>query len=156
MIFYLYRSFTGNKVTVNEAFQQANRRLWPLFLVFSKSALIVSAGFFVLIIPGVYLGCRLLFAPFATVIDNCSGLDSFDSTFQLTQGREWLVFRASFLIVLVVFLPIILISRLIDPTGKSVGYQLTSNLLEFLAGPLMDVYFVLLYLRLRESPATIE
>jgi membrane-anchored glycerophosphoryl diester phosphodiesterase (GDPDase) len=108
------------------------------------------------IIPALYLAGRLIFSLYATVIDNSSAADSFSSSWELTKGRWWLVSRANFLIVLVVGVPIILISQLIDPTGKSLASQLTSNLLGFLTGPLIDVYFVLLYLRLRESAATIK
>ncbi|MEG5170659.1 hypothetical protein [Microcoleus sp. B3-D7] len=86
---------------------------------------------------------------YATVIDNSSALDSLSSSWELTKGRWWLVFRASFLIVFVVAVPIIVISLLIDPTAKSVASQLAGNLLGFLAAPLMNVYLVLLYLRLR-------
>ncbi|MBD0313472.1 MAG: glycerophosphoryl diester phosphodiesterase membrane domain-containing protein, partial [Microcoleus sp. T3-bin5] len=113
-------------------------------------------GCIALIIPGLYVAYRLIFSLYATVIDNSSALDSLSSSWELTKGRWWLLFRAICLIALVVFVPIILISLLIDPTAKSVAYQLTSNLLGFLAGPLMNVYLVLLYLRLRESAATIQ
>lgn len=156
MIFYTYRSLTRNQVTVGQAYNQASRRLLHLILAYILFVGLVFAGFLALIIPGLYVSCRLTFSLYAAVIDNSSAVDSLSSSWKLTKGRWWLLFRAIFLIVLVVFVPIILISLLIDPTAKSVGYQLTSNLLGFLAGPLMNVYLVLLYLRLRESAATIQ
>jgi hypothetical protein len=156
MIFYTYRSLTRNQVTVGQAYNQASRRLLHLILAYILFVGLVFAGFLALIIPGLYVSCRLTFSLYAAVIDNSSAVDSLNSSWKLTKGRWWLLFRANFLIVLVVFVPIILISLLIDPTAKSVGYQLTSNLLGFLAGPLMNVYLVLLYLRLRESAATIK
>src|SRR4028119_1596859 len=156
MIFYTYRSLTRNQVTVGQAYNQASSRLLHLILVYIMFVGLVFAGFIALIIPGFYVSFRLIFSLYATVIDNSSAVDSLNSSWKLTKGRWWLLFRANFLIVLVVFVPIILISLLIDPTAKSVGYQLTSNLLGFLAGPLMNVYLVLFYLRLRESAATIQ
>ena len=156
MIFYTYRSLTRNQVTVGQAYNQASRRWLHLILAYILFVGVVFAGFLALIIPGLYVSCRLTFSLYATVIDNSSAVDSLSSSWKLTKGRWWLLFRALSLIVLVVFVPIILISLLIDPTAKSVGYQLTSNLLGFLAGPLMNVYLVLLYLRLRESAATIQ
>ena len=156
MIFYTYRSLTRNQVTVGQAYNQASSRLLHLILVYIMFVGLVFAGFIALIIPGLYVSYRLIFSLYATVIDNSSAVDSLNSSWKLTKGRWWLLFRAICLIALVVFVPIILISLLIDPTAKSVGYQLTSNLLGFLAGPLMNVYLVLLYLRLRESAATIK
>ena len=156
MIFYSYRDLTKNQVTVGQAFTQANRRLLQLIAVYIMCLLLVCAGFIALIIPGVYVSYRLMFSSYATVIDNSSALDSLSSSWELTKGRWWLVFRSTLLIIFVVSVPIISISLLIDPTGKSVAYQLAANLLGFLAGPLMNVYFVLLYLRLRESAASIK
>ena len=156
MIFYTYRSLTRNQVTVGQAYNQASRRLLHLILASILFVGLVFAGFIALIIPGLYVSNRLIFSLYGTVIENSSAVDSLNSSWELTKGRWWLVFRATFLIFFVVFVPIILISLLIDPTAKSVGYQLTSNLLGFLAGPLMNVYLVLLYLRLRESAPTIQ
>jgi membrane-anchored glycerophosphoryl diester phosphodiesterase (GDPDase) len=156
MIFYTYRSLTRNQVTVGQAFNQANRRWLHLILVYIMLVVLVFAGFIALIIPGLYVSYRLIFSFYATVIDNSSALDSLRSSWELTKGRWWLVFRALFLIVFVVAVPIISISLLIDPTGKSLASQLAGNLLGFLAGPLMNVYLVLFYLRLRESAPTIQ
>lgn len=156
MIFYTYRSLTKNQVTVGQSLAQSNRRLLQIIAVNIICLLLVCAGFIALIIPGFYVSYRLMFASYATVIDNSSALDSVSSSWELTQGRWWLVFRSTLLIIFVVFVPILLICLLIDPTGKSVAYQLAANLLGFLAGPSINVYFVLLYQRLRESVAATQ
>jgi hypothetical protein len=154
--FYAYRSLTGNQVTVGEAFQQANRRLLPLILVYIMLFLLVSVGFILLIIPGFYVVCRFIFSYYATVINNSSALDSLSSSWELTKGRWWLVFRSTLLLSFVASVPIVLIILLIDPTGTSVAAQLASGVLGFLVAPLIGVYFVLLYRRLQDSAATIK
>ena len=156
MIFYTYRSLTRNQVTVGQAFNQANRRLLPLIGVYIMCFLLVLAGCIALIIPGLYVSYRLIFSLYATVIDNSSVIDSISSSWELTKGRWWLVFRSYFLIILVAFVPILLIVMLIRSTGNLLVSQLVGNLLGFLAGALMNVYLVLLYRRLRESAATIQ
>jgi membrane-anchored glycerophosphoryl diester phosphodiesterase (GDPDase) len=156
MIFYTYRSLTRNQVTVGEAFHQANRRLLHLILVYLMYSVLVLAGFIALIIPGFYVSSRLIFSLYVTVIDNSSALDSLSSSWELTKGRWWLVFRATLLIVFVVFVPILLIVLLISSTGNLLASKLVANVLGFFTLPLMNVYFVLLYLRLRESAATIK
>ena len=154
-IFYTYRSLTRNQVTVGEAFNQANRRLLQLIGVSVKYWVQVwVCG--ILIIPGLYVAYRLMFSLYATVIDNSSAEDSISSSWELTEWRGWLVFLAPFLIFLVVFVPESLIVQLISSTGNLLATRLTINLLGFFTGPLIDVYFVLFYLRLRESAATIE
>ena len=156
MIFYTYRSLTRNQVTVGQAFNQANRRLLPLIGVYIMCFLLVLAGCIALIIPGLYVSYRLIFSLYATVIDNSSVIDSISSSWELTKGRWWLVFRSYFLIVFVAFVPILLIVILISSTGNLLVSKLVGNLLGFLAGALMNVYLVLLYRRLQESAATIQ
>jgi len=156
MIFYTYRSLTRNQVTVGQAFNQANRRLLHLILVYIMFVVLVFAGFIALIIPGLYVSYRLIFSLYVTVIDNSSALDSLSSSWELTKGRWWLVFRASILIIFVVSVPILLIVLLISSTGNLLASKLAGNVLGFFTVPLMNVYLVLLYLRLRESPATIK
>jgi membrane-anchored glycerophosphoryl diester phosphodiesterase (GDPDase) len=154
-IFYTYRSLTRNQVTVGEAFNQANRRLLQLIGVSVKYWVQVwVCG--LLIIPGLYVAYRLMFSLYATVIDNSSVKDSISSSWEITEWRGWLVFLAPFLIFFVVFVPQPLIVQLISSTGNLLASKLVGNVLGFLALPLIDVYFVLLYLRLRESAATIE
>ena len=156
MIFYTYRSLTRNQVTVGQAFNQANRRLLPLIGVYIMYFLLVFAGCIALIIPGLYVLYRLMFSLYATVIDNSSVIDSLSSSWELTKGRWWLVFRSYFLIAFVAFVPIFLIVLLISSTGNLLASKLVGNVLGFLAGSLMNVYLVLLYLRLRESAPTIQ
>jgi membrane-anchored glycerophosphoryl diester phosphodiesterase (GDPDase) len=156
MIFYTYRSLTLNQVTVGQAFNQANRRLLQLIGVYIMCFLLVLAGCIALIIPGLYVSYRLMFSLYATVIDNSSVIDSLSSSWELTKGRWWLVFRSYLLIVFAAFVPIVLIVILISSTGNLLASKLVGNVLGFLAGVLMNVYLVLLYLRLRESAATIR
>ena len=172
MIFYSYRSLTGNQVTVSEAFNQANRRLLQLIFAYFIPLGLILAGIigimlFHLFLPGLILllieilGCsilsRLMFSSYVTVINNSSLQDSLNSSLKLTQGRWWLLFRANFLISIVALVPAILIFGLIGSRlGNSLASQMVSNLLGFLVGPLMTVYMVLLYQELRESAATIE
>jgi len=167
--FYTYRNLTENQVTVSEAFQQAKRRLLPLigvYFLFVVLMVILTgimlflwpfglAGLIVILLITIrgatYMSFRLLFSFYATVIDNSSVMESLNSSCELTQGRWWLLFRASFLITIVFFVPAILISVLI---GSTLGNflllaQLVGNILGFIAGLLMSVYQVLLYQRLR-------
>ncbi|MEG4318224.1 MULTISPECIES: glycerophosphoryl diester phosphodiesterase membrane domain-containing protein [unclassified Microcoleus] len=156
MIFYICRSFTENPVTVNEAFQQANRRLLPILSSYILSMLFILLGFIALIIPGFYVSFRLTFSLFAAVLDNSSAQDSIRKSWELTKGHWWLVCRSTFLIVLVFLMPLILIVLLVDLTGQSLASQIVSNILVFLILPFMTVYIVLLYQSLQQSATTIE
>ncbi|MEG5016037.1 MULTISPECIES: hypothetical protein [unclassified Microcoleus] len=172
--FYTYRSLTGNQVTASDALTQAKRRLLPLIVVcfLSVVLLILSVAgtmwflrFFafvglirlIIIYPGLYVSCRLIFSSYATVIDNYSVQDSLKSSWKLTKGLWWLVFQSNLLILFVFFVPAVLLSGLIGSKWENLlGSQLLGNVLGLIAGLLMNVYLVLLYQRLRESAAATQ
>ena len=174
--FYTYRSLTENQVTASEAFSQAKRRLLPLILVNFLSVVLIlglpgiimrflgSYAFVgliiqLIIIPGFYVFVlyRLIFSSYATVIDNSSVLDSFDSSWKLTEGRWWLISRSNLLIGFVFFVPAILISVLIGSIlGNPLAAKLVGQVLGFIAGVFINVYLILLYQSLQQSAATIE
>jgi len=189
-IFYTYRSLTGNQVSVGEAFKHAYRRLPQLMLAWIPIALmfyiyvspgvlpqlmfasfstqnlfpLVFPGLILLIIPGLFLGIRLQFSLFATVIDNAAAQDSIRSSWKLTEERWWLLLRASILIGIVTAVPVQLIPLLISNlmsylpfnSNFSVTYQLVVIVLQISMGVLTSVYFVLLYRRLRDSAAATQ
>ncbi|MEG4456536.1 hypothetical protein [Microcoleus sp. N9_A1] len=168
--FYTYRSLTKNQVTASDAFIQAKRRFLPLLLVYFLSVgLLFAIRWFlwsfvwvsflvpIIIIPALYVLYPLIFSAYATVIDNSSVPDSLGSSWKLTKGRWWLIFRSNLLMAFVFFVPAILISGLIGSTlGNLLASQLVGQVLGFIAGVLINVYLILLYKALRESAATIE
>lgn len=162
--FYTYGSLTENQVTASDAFSQAKRRFLPLILVnfLSVVLLLAWAGIIVwllrsfafvglmIIIPGLYVLYRLIFSSYATVIDNSSVADSFNSSWKLTEGRWWLIFRSNLLISFVFFVPATLIYEFIGSNlENSLASQLVGQVLGFIAGVLINVYLILLYQRLR-------
>lgn len=156
-IFYSYRSLTGNQVNVSEAFQQANKRFFKLVMVNILYSLLLLAGLVALMIPGLYISYRLMFSSYAVVIDNYSPQESIKSSWELTKGHWWLLFRSTFLLFAVALLPIILIALLIDSVGgESTASEVLANVVVFLILPFINIYLVLLYVRLGEFAAIIE
>ena len=133
-------------------------RICGLFIITANSGEPIFLGLILLvIIPGLYLWYRLIFSPYATVIDNSSILESLNSSWKLTEGRWWLVFRSNLLITFVFFVPAILISGLIgSKLDNTLASQVVGQVLGFIAGVLINVYLILLYRRLRDSAATIQ
>jgi membrane-anchored glycerophosphoryl diester phosphodiesterase (GDPDase) len=122
---------------------------WFLFII------ILFVGFIALIIPGVYLPNRLVFVLYAIAIENCSATEGLRRSWELTKGRWWLISRSSLLLSFVLFMPVVLVILLVDPTGKSMLAQIVSGVMGFLIGPFMGINFVLLYMRLKDRAANI-
>src|SRR4028118_798655 len=75
---------------------------------------------------------------------------------ELIKGRESLMMRGIDLLGFMVVLPLLLILRLTAPMRTPLTTLVTGTIIGSLFGQLVAVYFVILYLRLRESAATIQ
>ena len=103
------------------------RILWHIALVFA---------FLLLIIPGIYLFARLALAEPVAVQERISGTAAMRRSFELTQGRFWLMFRHGLALLALFLLPIALIIAmafvpaldhwLIDAATQIVGDVLTA------------------------------
>ncbi len=145
--FYTYRSLSGNAVNVEEAFKQANRNIVQLIVGCFLYIAIFYTGLILLIIPGIYLGYRLVFVLYAIALENSLAIEGLSSSWKLTKGHWWLIFRCGIPIILVIFL--------IYPTGKSILVQIVSGIIQFLIMPFIEINFVLLYMRLKDIAANI-
>jgi hypothetical protein len=63
-----------------------------LFGAVALAALGIACGFFLLIIPGVYLAVRLLVVPQVVILEDLRGGDALTRSMALTRGQGWFVF----------------------------------------------------------------
>ncbi len=70
-----------------EAAAKAHTLVWVEIL----EAAAAIGGLFLLIVPGVYLGLSLTFAPFAVIEEGLTGFDALDRSHELVAGRWWSV-----------------------------------------------------------------
>lgn len=86
--------YMGRQITISESFRRVRSELGNLFLVTLLSGLAVGAGFILLIIPGIYLMCRLLVCIPVALIENLSPTTALERSFELTKdsaGRAFLI-----------------------------------------------------------------
>ncbi len=78
--------YLGRQITIAEALKRTLDELWPLLGALFLSGLAVFAGFIFLVIPGIYLMCRLLVVIPAVMIERKGPGDSFSRSMELTKG----------------------------------------------------------------------
>lgn len=91
--------YLGRTPTIGASFQKVRRDLGTLFGVAMLNGLVVLVGFVLLIIPGIYMLCRLMIAVPAAVLENLGPRSSLDRSFALTKGSA----GRAFLILLLYF-----------------------------------------------------
>jgi len=90
--------YLGRPTTVGESLRRVWDEIGTMFGVVFLNGLAVGVGFILLIIPGIYLMCRLLVAVPAALIEKRGAVESLERSFGLTRdnaGRAFLIMLLS-------------------------------------------------------------
>ncbi len=93
----LYDSVYG-KPLLSTATEVATRRFIPVFMVGIVWFLIVAMGSVFFILPGVFLGNKLLFSGYFVLIENEGIFRSLSKSWNITSGNWWKVFGLSLIV----------------------------------------------------------
>lgn len=94
-----------------------------LLLVATASALVIVAGVFALVVPGVVLGVRLGIVLPVAMLERPRGLSALPRAFALTAGRFWNTLGRLLVIGLATGLPGFLVQSIFDAIAKSADSQ---------------------------------
>jgi hypothetical protein len=78
--------YLGRTITIADSFRRVRGELGSLFGVVFLNGLVTGAAFVLLIIPGIYMMCRLVVCIPAALIENLGPRDSLERSFALTKG----------------------------------------------------------------------
>lgn len=91
--------YLGRPTTIGDSFRRVRGELGTIFGVLVLSGLAMMGGFILLIIPGIYIMCRLAVAVPAALIESLGPRDSLARSFALTKdnaGRAFLIYLLYF------------------------------------------------------------
>ena len=140
-------TFLGRDLEIGESYRYGFARFWSIVLVGVLSALAITAGFILLIVPGfivlTFLACSIP----ALVIEGKRGREALRRSWNLVRGRGWPVFGT---IIVAGLLTGIVNGVLTAPFGdnwaaRSIGASIAS----VITMPYMALVGVLIYLDLR-------
>ena len=94
-VFAVSEIYAGRHASIRGSFRMVRGKEWILLGVMFLSGLIIMGGFLALIIPGIYLMCRIPLATAAAMIENIGPGDAIGRSFFLTKdfaGRSALIY----------------------------------------------------------------
>jgi hypothetical protein len=94
--------YTGRQTSIRESFARVRGKTGLIFGVLFISGLILVAGFIALIVPGIYLMCRICVATPAALLEDLGAADSIRRSFDLTRdfaGRGFMIYLLYFAMV---------------------------------------------------------
>jgi hypothetical protein len=101
-VFAVSEIYTGRQTTIRESLRRVRGKAWTILGVLFLSGLMMVAGFIALVIPGIYLMCRICVATPAALLENMGAADSIRRSFGLTRdfaGRAFMIYLLYFAMV---------------------------------------------------------
>ncbi len=101
-VFAVSEIYTGRQTSIRESLARVRGKTGTIFGVLFLSGLIMIAGFIALIIPGIYLMCRICVATPAALLEDLGPSDSIRRSFDLTRdfaGRAFMIYMLYFAMV---------------------------------------------------------
>jgi hypothetical protein len=95
--------YLGRTPGIGESFRKVRGDLGTLYGVALLNGLVVLVGFILLVIPGIYLLCRLMIAVPAAVLENLGPRSSLERSMALTKGSAGRAFLIFLLYIVLVF-----------------------------------------------------
>lgn len=84
--------YMGNPITPGQAWRRTIRRFWAVLGLGLLRVLIIGVGFFLFMVPGIFLYIRLLVAPVALVVEGAGPVSALERSWRLTRGHWWRMF----------------------------------------------------------------
>jgi len=116
----------GNQPTVRRSYARifGEKRWWHLTSTGLLIMLAVFLGFFLLILPGLWLSVRLLFTSSIVALEDRRNWDAMRRSFALTKGQVWRISGLFLPIYLLVMVPSVAIAIVENMLGPGMGSSL--------------------------------
>jgi hypothetical protein len=146
----------GRQPSAGAAVQRGLDLFAPLLLVIVLYVTAVIAGFFAVIVPGVFIGVSWYFAPQAVVVDDRRGFGALARSGELVRGHWWRALGAGLVFNVAIAIPSSVVNvifataaRAADADALVVVGDIVS---QAFALPFLAVGATLFYLHLRDAP----
>jgi hypothetical protein len=154
--------YLGKETTVRNSYLQAKGFVLTVIGVIILAGLASGVGAFFLIIPGVYLFCKLALSVPVAIVEKDSVVGSLERSMELTNGYFWQVFLLLLLVLVIqmvvggllqlpgTILTAIAIMAKKEPTTTVLAYNYVAQFLsQVLVGPIGTISASLMYYNLR-------
>lgn len=89
--FAYLKASRGDEVEVQDMFA-VFQNYWNAVGAFVLTSIILAIGFILLIVPGIFLACKLAFVPYLVVDKKMGVTEAISASWRLTKGHGWKVF----------------------------------------------------------------
>lgn len=113
--------YLGREVTVGSAYRAALRRFHSILWVLILNFVVVSIGFILFIIPGVFFLVRFILAPVVVILEGKRGTKALGRAWRLSLNNWWRMLGLGIVIALIVELVNVVVGLIPDIIGLVTG-----------------------------------
>jgi hypothetical protein len=123
---------------------------WPYVWIAILEILAVMGGFFMLIIPGIWLSFSFLFLAYVFVLEKRRGIDALRQSKEYIKGYWWAVVGRAILLGLILIVPTVLIEIPVALIAGRIAGNIVSLALTLFFTPFSAIYYYTIFTNLRE------
>lgn len=84
---------------IKDMFAAFGPNYWNVLVANLLISVVIALGFVLLIVPGIYLACKLAFVPFLIMDKGMKFSDAFSASWDMTKGHGWTIFLMGLLAI---------------------------------------------------------
>jgi hypothetical protein len=153
LILYIAAVVSGEKLRLLECFRIGLRFWAPILLLSFISAVAIAAGTLLLVIPGLIVIARIIFAEFYCIFDEMNPMDAFHASWQQTRDRQWMILAGLLIVYVSCGIPVIAVERLmVDLNVWNPLATVVSGFLSALLYPIPTIFAFRVFKGISELP----
>ncbi|MBN2638303.1 MAG: hypothetical protein JXR65_04375 [Bacteroidales bacterium] len=94
---------------IKDMFAAFSPNYWNVLVASLLVSVIIVLGFVLLIIPGIYLACKLAFVPYLVMDKGMKFSDAFSASWDMTKGHGWTIFGMGLMSILIILAGVLLL-----------------------------------------------
>ncbi|MGB7282734.1 MAG: hypothetical protein WBE13_10765, partial [Candidatus Acidiferrum sp.] len=122
-VFAVSELYLGKETTIGESLGRVRGELGSLFGVIFLNGLVTGISFILLIIPGIYMACRLCVCIPAALLENLGPRESLERSFGLTKDNAGRAFLILFLYVVILYAALFLVDIPFVAAARSAAHD---------------------------------
>ena len=106
LILYIATAVSGDRLRFLEYFMIGLRFWLPILLLYLISGVAIVAGFMLLVVPGLIVLARIIFAEFYCIFDEMNPMDAFNASWQQTRDRQLMILSGLLIVYVSCAIPV--------------------------------------------------
>lgn len=114
LILYMASAVTGERLGALQCIKLGAKFWQPILLLYLITMVAVFAGLLLLVIPGLIVSARTLFAQFYCVLDEMKPMEAFNESWRESKERQWMILAGFIIVSILCVIPVVIVEIVLE------------------------------------------